>query len=109
MSSIAISEESGIYHVVKRVKTAVLGEHQLALMGDSAEKECCYVVNDSDNVGDCGSEQKSDSLPLFKPNCSIDSPMWGAAEENGSSNSDTDVTIEECNSIDIWSNSGSQN
>lgn len=52
-------------------------------MDNSAEKEICYEVNDSENIGDCGPEEKFNGLTQFTSNCS---------EENGSSDTDAGFT-----------------
>lgn len=41
-------------------------------MGNSAKKEGSYVVNDIENVGDRGYEEKFDYLAVFRSDCSAD-------------------------------------
>lgn len=71
------------YTVVDRVKPAVLGECADCLM----EKKVVMKT-----VKDCGSEEQSDGLALFRPDISVDSSEGCTAGKNASADSNADVT-----------------
>lgn len=54
----------------------VLGERAGCVLGGSTLKES-YEINGNDSVGDCGSEEKSDDLALFRPDYFVDSSERG--------------------------------
>lgn len=87
------------------IESAVLVERGGCLMG---EKESCCEVNGRENVGDCGSEEKSAGLVLFRPDCSVDNSEEGIAGRNGSLNSDAGATREGRKSSGSSGNSESQ-
>lgn len=100
MGSIIVCEGSRIFTILENGKSAVLG----GLISGTAEKECYYEINGSENVEDCGPDEKLVGIVLFGPYCSMGDTTSG----NGSPSSDAGLTREGRNSSGSYGNSGSQ-